>query len=1010
MRQHAGVFGSLLVVAAIVSGLALGVLALIDRAAAAGVRGELATHTGEDAALRLSLLLTTEETAADAAVRGLLVDAFQRDGAPIPVSVQHEVRTTLGVPVERLDTTVPEGEDATASIVAATIPDLASAATLVAGTWGDGADEATLQADAAAALGVAVGDRLELAGRELTLVGTWRVTDGLAARWVGDALTIRGTDGARLPSFGLLIVDDAVWPSLAEERRDVWTIVPGADLEAADLAPVVVAWEGIEAGVKALEVGRSFEKSGHFALTARELDRNVRALDAIGPASLLLVAMIALVTFIELGRLLTEVRTRELGLLWARGATPREVAVATAAETAFTALLGVGIGAGAAAALVALGDPNGFERLGASWWAIPTGVAVAAVLAVAVQSFLGTRRASRPDDPARAGRGQRIAGAGVAVLVVLGAVLATWQLRLYGSPVTPDAAGGSSVDAIAVSAPALVVVSLVLGALLLFPRIASLAERGVARRPQAGVLAARSVARRLALAATPIALVALAASQLIIAAGFAGSWERSQAQSHALRSGSELRVDAGPSGFGESQLTALSGVAGVSRLAAVASDTLDMGDADVRLLGVSAEAVGDLTLAGAGTIDPAALADGIRVDTLGTLLPSGGHALTLRLVPDQPLVLDDVAVWVQTDDGLLRRSAATADAGDSYTAPLPAAPSGAAWRIVAIDLTVPFMPDKDDEPDGIQVSLDAAEVDGTRVELVGWRGVEIAERVPLVAVGTSGAVVDPGTSARLLTPTGVAAARVVVSRVLAETMSAGIGSELSLPLRNVNLRVTISAIVDGIPGSDRSDAVLIDARALELELLRSEVQPAPAELAWIGAQDPATVGRAIVAALDGSVRAEVASHDPLGEMLATSSLVLWVTAIGSVVLALAALGAVVGAQLRSRRDETAVLRALGFSARQQGALRRRELLAVVGFGALAGLVAGALVVIVVIAVFVRAAVPGSYLGIPTEVALDIPLLGGALVCFAALVLAFVAGYGALVTRQGRIARVPEDAR
>src|SRR5690606_39408055 len=90
----------------------------------------------------------------------------------------------------------------------------------------------------------------------------------------------------------------------------------------------------------------------------------------------------------------------------------------------------------------------------------------------------------------------------------------------------------------------------------------------------------------------------------------------------------------------------------------------------------------------------------------GTRRPSGGHALTLRLVPDQPLVLDDVAVWVQTDDGLLRRSAATADAGDSYTAPLPAAPSGAAWRIVAIDLTVPFVPDKDDEPDGIQVSLE----------------------------------------------------------------------------------------------------------------------------------------------------------------------------------------------------------------------------------------------------------------------------------------------------------------
>jgi ABC-type antimicrobial peptide transport system permease subunit len=138
--------------------------------------------------------------------------------------------------------------------------------------------------------------------------------------------------------------------------------------------------------------------------------------------------------------------------------------------------------------------------------------------------------------------------------------------------------------------------------------------------------------------------------------------------------------------------------------------------------------------------------------------------------------------------------------------------------------------------------------------------------------------------------------------------------------------------------------------------------------------------------------------------------VLWVTAAGSALLALAALGAVVGAQLRSRGDETAVLRALGFAARQQAAARRRELLSVIGYGALVGLVAGAVVVIVVITVFVRAAVPDAYPGIPTDVAVD--ARAGA-IAFAALgvcLAAFVAGYGSLVARQARHARVPEDAR
>ncbi|MGN6273597.1 MAG: FtsX-like permease family protein [Protaetiibacter sp.] len=1008
MRQHAGVFGSLLVVAAIVSGLALGVLALIDRAATAGVRSELASRTGEDGALRVALRATGDVASADAAVRAAVAEGFRGDGRVVPLTVHHEVRSGTSVPFTRTDGTSAD------NVIVASIPDLEHGATLSGGSWAVRDDEATLQADAAEALGLEVGDRIEVGGAQLTLVGTWRIDDGLDPRWAGDAVVVRGTDGRRVPSFGVLDVQDPVWEGLATARTELWTIVPDtASFEPADLATVAIAWNGFDTHLKRLGIGEGVEQGGHFGLTARELDRQVGALDATGPASLLLVAMIALVTFVELGRLLTEVRTRELGLLWARGATPREVALATAVETALTATLGAALGVGAAVALVAVGDAEGFARLGSSWVVIPLVVVLGAVLAVAVQALLGTRRSARLEDPGHSARGQRVAGAGVVVLVTLAAALATWQLRLYGSPVTPDAAGGSSVDAIAVTAPTFVVVAVVLAALLLFPRIARIVERGAARDPRAAAaLAARSVARRLALAATPIALVALAASQLLVAAGFAGSWERSQAQAHSLRAGSELRVDAGPAGLSESEFTTLSGLDGLERLAPVTSDVIDLGDEQVRVVGVAADAVRELTLDGGGTIDPAALADHIRADPMGAALPRG-DTLTLHLAPDQPVELGEVALWLQTDDGLTRRvDAHVGSQPDAYLATLPAAPAGTAWHLIGIDLVVPFFVDKDVRDDGLLLTIETAEVDGVDAPLgTGWYGIDLVLDSPLLVAGNNTSRLAMGTSARFLPPTGPdASVPVVISRDVAATMNARIGSVLSLPFSTYLQPVTVAAIVDGIPGSDRSQAILIDAQRLTLTLLRADDQPPRAQVAWVAADDPVRAASELRAALRGSSRVVLASVDPVSDMLTTAALVLWVTAIGSAVLALAALGAVVGAQLRSRRDETAVLRALGFAAREQGALRRRELLAVVGYGALVGVVAGALVVIVVIAVFVRAAVPDSYSGIPTEVSVDAGTLGIALGALALAALAFVAGYGGLVARQARGARVPEDTR
>jgi hypothetical protein len=384
----------------------------------------------------------------------------------------------------------------------------------------------------------------------------------------------------------------------------------------------------------------------------------------------------------------------------------------------------------------------------------------------------------------------------------------------------------------------------------------------------------------------------------------------------------------------------------------------------------------------------------------------------LHLGPDQPLELADVAVWVQADDGLSRRVAArTGSEPDTYVAALPAPPSGTAWHLIGIDLSVPLFVDKDPRDDGLLLAIRSVEVDGVDAPLgTGWYGIDLMLDAPLLVAGNNTARL-PSTSARFLPPTGSDPSMpAVISREVAATMNARVGSMLSLPFGSYLQPVVVSAIVDGIPGSDRSQAILVDAHRLTLTFLRADGDPPRAQVAWVAADDTVRAASEIRDALRGSSRVVLASVDPVSDMLTTAALVLWVTAIGSAVLALAALGAVVGAQLRSRRDETAVLRALGFSARQQGALRRRELLAVVGYGALVGVTAGALVVIVVIAVFVRAAVPDSYSGIATEVSVDAGTLGIALGALALAALAFVAGYGGLVTRQARGARVPEDTR
>ncbi len=1003
MREHLGVFASLLAVAAIVTGLALGVLGLGDRAAAHGVRDTLAQQTGEEGALQFSMQ-GADDPDRDAAVREVIAREFRSGDRAVPLTVHHTIRSAIPLPLDDTGVEVPYA-------IVVSIPDVAEHAELVEGAWPAGAGEATLQADAAAALGLTVGDDIVLDARPLTISGTWRVSDPLAPRWLGDPLLISGME-ARGSGRGPLVVDPSLWEGLVDVRRDAWTLVPrAADFEPRDLGPTLRAWAAIDDAVAEAGVGSVGDHDGRFAITASELDRGVRALDAVAPAALLLVAMIAFVTFVELGRLLAQVRTRELALLWARGATARGVGRTTAAETAIAVVGGAALGLGGAMLAVVSGDAQGVERLGALWVLVPALVIAVSVVAVSVQAMITTRRAARIDDPSRTGRAARLTSGGAVVLVVIAGALATWQLRLYGSPLTPGADGSSAVDPVAVSAPPLAVAAVLLAGLMLLPRLTPLVETIAARDRRAPrVLAARSVARRLGLFATPAALVALAVSQVLIAVGYADTWERSHAQAHALRAGAELRVETAPVSLDGSMLDALVEVPGVTHVAPVTRDVVPFGEESVQLVAIAPDALVELGLDGRGTVDPESLGELIRGAETGAAVPAGAREVTLRFTTSTGDPVEDVALWLQSSDGLLRRSVA-APTPDGHSAPLPPLPTGDAWHLVAIDLALQYS----ESADRMTVLLDSASADGRAMDLAkGWRGTDLYDGSPLDPAGQNGAAGRPGTELRLTPVPGEGVVPIVVTRALAASLGAAGGPPFGLPFPQGVLAVQIVGVVDGIPASDRSAAALIDARLYDAALLRWLEEDAGPRTAWIGVDDSDPLAPDAVAALRavlaGQGRVVPASDDPAGRMLSASTTMFALTAAGSAILALGALGAVVGAHLRARRGETAVLRALGFSAREQGRLRGREILGVAAYGLLVGLVAGAVVVIVIITVFARAAVPGAYSSIPTDVAIDPLVLGAALAGWCVALGALVVGYAASVTRQARRARIPEDAR
>lgn len=1007
MRQHAGPFAAVLATAALVSALGAGILGYLDQRAVDGARLALAELSGADLGLQVSLTRTDDPEGQDREVRTAIAHTFGTLDSPFSVD-----RFVSG-PVDFVRLS-DQGLGPIAPVVAASYPDLADYAVLTEGRWQQGDTELTMQADAASALDVTVGDVVRVGDTraEFTVTGLWRARDALDPYWLGDGLIVAGRDGRHL---GPAVIDETAWDRLGgPPPRAFWNMVfDPARVVPADLASVRPMWIGVADRwrVDVDELG-TLNRHGRFDRTAIDLAARIDALHAVEPVALLLLAGVGLVTLGEMARVLGELRRSETVLLWARGGSPAGIAGRTAAEAGAIAAIGAVLGTLAAAIPLALGAPPGTPAVSPAE-AAPGILVVVAAAAV----FGGTTYRAADQRVARigqrtAGRVRRLAGGGVVVLLVAAAALSVWQLRLYGSPVTPVAGGGHAVDPVAVLAPALTLLAVVVVGLAVFPRVAAGVEKG--GRTVVGMLAARSVARRTRTGAASLVAVAAAVGSLVVAAGYGATWSQSFDLSGALQSGADLRAHTDSAGTDDDALTAISALPGVAALAPFDIQTTNLGADEATLLAATPAALSEVTAPLPGTFPREEVAAAIADDVSGGSLPDGTSTLratvTVSGFDDAPIVRLLLADRLGRATTLTLRDAESAAAdspeGTTFTVET-AAPTGQGLKILAIDVVGRVALGSD----AARFQLDRLEADGAAIDLApSWDAAAPTGRgfdVPVPSLGPGFTMATFGSFLVRLLPTpesGTVPA--AVSQQLADSTDLRVGDVFTVSQQGVGMPLTleIAAIVPAVPAAPGRAAILVDLSALRNAALREIPAPRPVTDFWVAidpATDPDAVADEIRALLPANSRVRGIVDPAARAALSSAATALWAAAAGAALLAAIAVAASAQALRRDRRGDAGVLRALGLTARQQGRSRGLELAAVLGYGALVGALAGAAVVLLTVSALARAAVPDASDDLPTGLALDVIALGVGLATLALALAAIVAAGVQRVTRDAR---------
>ena len=493
-----------------------------------------------------------------------------------------------------------------------------------------------------------MGDTVEVGGTPVAVVGLWRPVDPGDAYWFGDPLVATGRDDKQR---GPLVVAPGAVGQLVDAPFVRWTVQPDArEIQPDDLAHLASAAGSLRTTLKTPEVDvRGVTVEGDLAPTAATAAHNLATANALGVIPLSVLALVTMLSVIQLARLLATTREAQAQLLVARGATRTQVLLSTVSESAVVTVVGSTLGALAAWAVLQAVPAGAGQGGTVVRVALLTGLAVLVVLAAV--ATLQVRRLTTGGTADLSGR-QRAATALATLVLVLGAAAVSWwQLSRNGSPLVTREDGSLGTDLVAGAAPALLLAAAAVVAMALLGPLGRLVEALThAGRSAAGHLASAQVARRLPVYAVPAVLTVLAVGATTLSGLYAGTSAALRDNLTAVGQGAPVRatLDAPPRVTGDGEVPPPpqlpTDVAGTAATAPVWLDPdARLGDLTVPVMMSPAQEL-------ASTVTMATLPDGrslVPVEDLtadaappeGVEIPAGTSEVRVRV--DVDLSVDD---------------------------------------------------------------------------------------------------------------------------------------------------------------------------------------------------------------------------------------------------------------------------------------------------------------------------------------------------------------------------------
>lgn len=887
------------------------------------------------------------------------------------------------IAVERSDsyalpTDASAEEDVTDLAVFGAYAAIADHAELVDGAWPQAGAEpmqVALSGSAADALGLGVGDTLELTSQRsedqvvpVVVAGIWAAANVDDPYWAADALELDGfTESAGFRTHGPFVVapEDLLGRTLARSVALEVRALPDFDrLRVDDVARMRADTAAIER-----RLGEALGDRAFFQVHT-ELDEVLAATNRsllVSRSGVVVMtiqfAVLAGYALLLVAGLLVDQRRVETALLRSRGAGIGHVVLFALLEALILVVPAVIAAPWLARAVLELLNVAG--PLADAGIRIDPQVGESAMLAVAVAGLaavlglvlpaLGAGRglAAVRQTISRQGNRTIAQRLGLDLALVLLAGIGLWQLRQYGAPLTESVRGSVGLDPLLVAAPAIGLLAGAILALRIVPLAAELAERLLARRRGlVAPLGARQLSRRPLRYTRSALLLMLAAALGTFAGSYASTWTASQADQAAYRTGSDVRAvvsrfpDLPAWGIG----SAYRAVDEVEAALPVVRDDLDVGEASGEVLAIDASDAPPLVtlrpdLAGEPLVDlmatlrpaegasagiplerdPTRLRVAISAD-LGAIRGGGDEERSAPLAAGHPGIA--ITLALRDEDGLIQRVAVpraavrrdeqvlgielVTETGSSPAYPL---------ELLAVELAIALPPDV----------VAAGSVSLTGIEAAigdAWTTVPAEPEMwafdaesPIFGAGAAASTVVRASYATL--PTGPIPA--LAGSSLAQQTGLAVGDTIELGSFDTRRQYLITAIVDGFPTVDPGAPFLIaDAATLVAADAAAGRHTQPDEW-WLATAEGA--GPAVAETLHGDRYSteSVTAYDDLHRELLADPVALGL--IGALVLG--ALSAIVFAGIgffvsatvstRERLGEFALLQAIGLSHRQLSA-------------------------------------------------------------------------------------------